>query len=86
MKIIKIAQEITLEMVENPNCSPEILAKALLGDANDIAFGAAKNPNCPPEALAKVLDRGKDDMVSFLAAHNPRCPTKAWQLWVRKRK
>jgi len=77
MKIIKIAEEITTNMVQNPNCPPEILAKAVRSGKDDVtSCTAAQNPNCPPEVLIEVLRREKDDMISQNAAYNVNCPPK----------
>jgi hypothetical protein len=82
MKIIKIAQEITLEMVKDPNCPPAILAEVLRTGKDDIICGySALNPNCPPKALAEVLMRGKADDVSCHAANNLNCPPEYKWLW-----
>lgn len=51
MKIIRISQqEITLEMVKDTNCPPDILAEVLKrGNDDRISWEAARNPNCPPK-------------------------------------
>lgn len=86
MKIIKIAREITLEMVKDPNCPPEILSKASEREGdNYISLAAVSNPNCPSEALAKVLEREKVDWVSLNAVNNPNCPPEYIWLWKNMR-
>ena len=42
-----------------------------------------RNPNCPPESLAEILNRGKNDSVSYYAARNPKCPPLAMVLWMK---
>src|SRR3989304_6478275 len=82
MKIIKIAKEITLEMVKDPNCPPELLTEVLRRGKDDwVSRYAANNPNVPPELLTEVLRRGKDDWVSRYAARNPNCPPEEKWLW-----
>jgi hypothetical protein len=85
MKIIKIATEITAEMVLDPNRPPEILAEVLRREKDDwVSIYAVQNPNCPPEALAEVLRRGKDNEVSRYAAENKNCPPEYNWFWKNK--
>ena len=51
MNWYKIAENnITLEMVQNPDCPPEILAEVLRkGESNPISWKAIDNWNCPKE-------------------------------------
>ena len=66
---------ITIDQVKDPNCSPKILAKILREGKDDgVSWYAAGNSNCPPEILAEVLRRNKDDDVSWRAAGNSNCP------------
>jgi len=86
MKIIKITQRgITLEMVRDTFCSPEILTEVLRMGKNDaVSRYAAANLNCPPEVLAEVLRRGKNDLVSSDVAQNPNCPVEAVIKWKKE--
>jgi hypothetical protein len=74
--------KITLEMVNNPNCPPEILVEVLrMGKDDWVSRYAAKNHNCPPETLAEVLRRGNDDGVSYSAYNNDNCPIEEKWIW-----
>jgi len=69
-------REITLKMVQDPNCNPEILAEVMRRGKDDwVSRYASLNENCPSEALTEVLRKGKDDVVSDCAVLNKNCPS-----------
>ena len=40
------------------------------------------NPDCPPKILVEVLERGKNDLVSYWAYRNPNCPPETKIKWM----
>jgi hypothetical protein len=74
--------KITSEMVQDPNCPPEILAEVLRRGKEDvISMYAAGNINCPPEILAEVLRKGESNQISWKAVDNWNCPKEIKWLW-----
>ena len=61
----------------------EALKKLIQGDHKQMWYKTAqtleevRDPHCPSEVLATVLNRGKNDEVSWYAAQNPNCPPEA---------
>jgi hypothetical protein len=82
MKIIRMSQEeITVGMVQDPDCPPEILTEVLKKGDDVVSQYAALNPNCPPNVLKDILRKGKDDIISRHVVLNPNCPQEERWLW-----
>jgi len=92
-----MSEKITIEMVRDPKCSPEILHQVLKNTIKYATYDmeyynysvrcyAANNSNCFSETLKMVLERDENDLISCYAAKNPNCPAELLKMVLERGK